>query len=570
MFNFFKKKKTKETIVMSGVGGKVGGSFDGVVTKADGSIKKVIPKQTNLITDLGWQSITGELQEKFEPDVFPDWGTNSRRYLIRGDNDHCGCVLGDGVGEPTVADIKLGHAVLADHTNYNLANSNKDKSWEWVGTEMPNETHPNHIKCTLRMTFKYTPDVQAYNLTELGLCIFPISAGTPYYNYEKYWAEQLTVSDSDKYKYSYILMTHALFKDSSGNAEVISLDVGDILTLNYYLDYYLDIRTHKGEITLKRINKDKTESLETYEYTCSLMGNLAMNVGNYDCFLPRPPSVCSSINSSGTAGKLATDVAIPLKYALTEEERPTSDFANFDIDSYTSGILAYRDHVMYSGLSTNNAIDYGVADTTWENIGAYYSNNLAYKRVLKGLLKVNPYLDTLAQSDVKWYYYSYNDITNGSNYNATDYLFADVNTSSYYSYDTGVYYPYSKPSQFLTDHVKRSYCNFTEEKDPELYSLYLPFAGSTHRVLMRFTYPTFDQGSHYTTLEDGSKDRYFRAIVFASAYMTGNSTHFCKDIFSSRYLLVFSNKETKRGIKINSNEFFQIGLESTIERWTGE
>ena len=514
------------------------------------------------------------MHEKTASEVFPDIGTWTSSEHVMGDNDWCGCVLGDGIAEPKTTDISLTHPVLADTTHGVTANSKIDKTWSFYATELPNESHPNHIKCTLKMTFKYTPDVQAYNLTELGLCIF--ASSTSFSAYEKYWAGQITASDSTKYWYSYILLTHALFKDVSGNATTVSLDVGDVLTLNYYLDYYIDIRTHKGEITLKRINKDKSESVETYEYTCSLLGNISYAHSEYDCFLPSPP-VVSNLFTYSSVGSLNKMQSIGLLMTLTEEELPTSDFANFNIDNYTAGLLDYRNHV-FAGNGTNTKyIDYTSSDSTWDypNIGS--GSYTRYKRLVLGLFKHNEYLDTLAQSEdyKKWFYNSYEDLKNSSSHTLTYFLASGKDLSYYTSY---VYpYPYTKPSTFLNNTDSLAYGNFSQEKDPDLYSLYLPFASTTRRAIVRYTYPTFNTGEHYVTQEDESKDRYHRTFLIATpdsmsrTTISGYSGYYVgKDTFRAVYAIVFANKETKRGIKINSNEFFQWGLESSIEKWTGE
>lgn len=197
--------------------GGVKGEFEGVVRRADGSIKETIPLQENLITKNGMLAL------------------NRKAYYTKSSAKRTGAVnlgyyLALGTGSGTVAenDIDL------------FAVWGAPRSQVYIGdtVENPNSEHPNHVVSTRRAFFRITNgDTNGVNLTELGF-----------------------VSTSDA---NYALFTHALIKDVNNAPTAITLLPGEILELNYYIKFYWDIRQTKQDVEVTTI-QDGNETKEAY------------------------------------------------------------------------------------------------------------------------------------------------------------------------------------------------------------------------------------------------------------------------------------------------------------------
>lgn len=197
--------------------GGVKGEFEGVVRRADGSIKETIPLQENLITKNGMLAL------------------NNKAYFTKSSAKMTGYVdfgyyLALGTGSGTVAenDIDLFAVWGAPRMQVGITDT----------VENPNSEHPNHVVSIRRAFFRITNgDTNGVNLTELGFA---------------------STTDAN-----YALFTHALIKDVSNAPTAITLLPGEILELNYYIKFYWDIRQTKQDVEVTTI-QDGNETKESY------------------------------------------------------------------------------------------------------------------------------------------------------------------------------------------------------------------------------------------------------------------------------------------------------------------
>lgn len=197
--------------------GGVKGEFEGVVRRADGSIKETIPLQENLITKNGMLALNNKA-----------YFTKSSAKMT--DYVDFGYYLALGTGSGTVAenDIDLFAVWGAPRIQAGITDT----------VENPNSEHPNHVVSIRKAFFRITNgDTNGVNLTELGFA---------------------STTDAN-----YALFTHALIKDVNNAPTAITLLPGEILELNYYIKFYWDIRQTKQDVEVTTI-QDGNETKESY------------------------------------------------------------------------------------------------------------------------------------------------------------------------------------------------------------------------------------------------------------------------------------------------------------------
>lgn len=538
MFNWFKKKK-KDTVTINTGNTSIAGRFNGTVYHKDGSVKQVIPEQCNLITDFGMRCFGNNFASLLLNNVLgnPDALSIGSGSIGGAFSDwKFGLIVGDGVASPAVTDKNLNSTslvCLAKTTNSTTRTWSNDTS----DYELPNNEHPNHMRCSTSCIFEFSPELNAYNLTELGLAFINNSntnVSTYQVDFEKYYKDssfKSSLSDSAKLDYLYALLTHANFKDNQNNNMTVSLEPGDKLDVTYTLDFYIDVRPVKGDIVVRRIDSNKQTVTENFEYTCTFMGDVQRVNTRY--LPPLAPTFKTSYTSDVDKGDVATN------YFLTEEEEPTSDFSNFDIDEYTQAVLEYRNQAFDNPLVTHNKLFYSSLETWYEKtIPPTLFYNDAGPKVVDGLIKNLSYLDPT------WVYKTTatNNLINSECYiiNTTNiYLFNAINsvTKSYFITSTGYY----------------GYGQFDSTNYPTEYALY-PSADSLDSVaLVRYTIPCFNYSRQ-------ASDSRIRAFVFHNNLGNINKLVYCS-------LLVLNNKANNRGLQKTATEYFQWCLKTTLTRY---
>lgn len=197
--------------------GGVKGEFEGVVRRADGSIKETIPLQENLITKNGMLVLNRKA-----------YYTKSSAKITEAVNFGYYLALGTGSGTVAEDDIDL----------FTVWGAPRSRAYIGDTVENPTPEHPNHVVSTRRAFFRITNgDTNGVNLTELGFA---------------------STSAAD-----YALFTHALIKDVNNAPTAITLLPGEILELNYYIKFYWDIRQTKQDVEVTTI-QDGNETKEAY------------------------------------------------------------------------------------------------------------------------------------------------------------------------------------------------------------------------------------------------------------------------------------------------------------------
>jgi hypothetical protein len=600
MFHWFKNKKNKKNnIILKGINSSVGGSFEATLEKANGD-KQHICRQHNMLTNTGYGLLTNTLdlsKECLEYMDYPNHGeydlqTDRRNYEYAiEDNNNTFLYLGDGTGEISEDDKVLFHtcaSVWYDSVSSRFILDKKD-------VEYPNEQHPNHIKMSAKRICTYICSKYAYNLTELGLGI-----PYPYNSYKDNSLEDWLHNNKkpDYYEqHFYCLLTHALFKDEEGNPLTISVAPGDKLTITYYLDYYIDVRTQKGEITIQRIGRDKQPYTEEFEYTLTLMDDLIMRCfGHYDGFnrMTCYPKVLGFSNGLYYGYKYDPDCntykasgsSFTITHSITEECLDNSNLSQFNIDDYTNAILDFRnkalthniDDSFYSNGSDSYWLDCGKTPPSW-----WYSFPEDFNENILGVRSaLNKYalgiLNNLTYVDRELFLPGeYSHEINGTTYTIKGYKVFSK------GYGDHTLQTFNKNSlyAFVSSPTGAQYGNFNKTDNPEEYSYYTTFTNPIKRAVVRYSLGTLsDPDYNYTITYDPENleySTYTRAMFIrignqdivpyeASGKGSVNSSIYTSNI-SARFLLVLNNKATNRGLKKTSNEYLQMVLESTVSKW---
>lgn len=215
----------------------IGGEFQAVIKRADGSVRYETPWQKNIVTDNGLRLLLGI--GLFDSDgVQGGFSTSSNLAAY--------CAVGDGNLPPAATDIKL-----ASFVAFNSASHSKTG-----GKDVPNAKHPNHINCWGQRTYVFT-GTTIYNkhLSEIGLCSW---------------------YDGGRYT----LTTHAQLKDSGGSPITLTLLEGEILEVTYRINFYYDVRRKTGTFKLKAISNGIITE-EVYDYFAQ---PYFFRAGDYDIF----------------------------------------------------------------------------------------------------------------------------------------------------------------------------------------------------------------------------------------------------------------------------------------------
>lgn len=539
MFNWFKKKK-KDTVTINTGNTSIAGRFNGTVYRKDGSVKQVIPEQCNIVTDFGMRCFGDNFSSLLLNNVLgnPDALSIGSGSIGNGTFSvfKFGLVVGDGVASPAVTDKNLNNTALVcisrDNSGNNRTWSNNESDYE-----LPNSEHPNYVKCSTSCVFEFSPEVSAYNLTELGLAFINNSitnVSTYILNFEKYYKDssfKSSLSDSAKLNYLYALLTHANFKDNQGNNMTVSLEPGDKLDVTYTLDFYVDIRPVKGDITVRRINSSKQTVTENFEYTCTFMGSLGR--GSLTSYPPIAPTFKDTYTSDVNKG-----IVDPYWY-ISEEEEPTSDFSNFDIDDYTQAVLEYRNQAFNNSNVTHSKITLSQTDSWYTpTISTSVNSTLFGYKIVDGIIKNLSYVDPSYLYDTSATY-----LGSESNFYITNsgvaVLLNNINSVT--------------KSYFITSSSKNAYGQFDSTNYPTEYALY-PNADSIDSVaLIRYTIPCFNYDRQ-------ASDSRLRAILFHTNQGSINKLYYAS-------LLVFRNKANNRGLQKTATEYFQWCLKTTLTRY---
>ena len=602
MFNWFKNKKNKKNnIILKGINSSVGGSFEATLEKANGD-KQYICRQHNMLTNTGYGLLTNTLdlsKDCLEYMDYPNHGeydlqTNRRndKYAIQ-DTNNTFLYLGDGTGEVSENDKVLFHTCASVWYNRDSSRFILDKK----DIEYPNEQHPNHIKMSAKRVCTYICSKYAYNLTELGLGV-----SYPLYFYKDNSLEDWLHNKKkpDYYEqHFYCLFTHALFKDEEGNPLTISVAPGDKLTITYYLDYYIDIRTQKGEITIQRIGSDKQPYTEEFEYTLTLMDNLCMRCCGHNDGYNSPscyPKVLGFSNGlyygynydSNYNTYKASGSSFTITHSVTEEFLNSSNLSQFNIDNYTNAILDFR----------NKALTHNIDDSYYDNSTGYYC---LYSE------KTPPSWWYSFPEDFDEYIFGVGSalnkyalcILNNLNYvdrelflpgrysheiNGTTYTVDSCKTFSKGYYDASyTMQTFDKNSlyNFISSPTGVKYGNFNKTDNPEEYSYYTTFTNPIKRAVVRYSLGTLSDPSYNYTITYDPENLEYSTYTRAMFIKIGNQDIVPYEVagkrtvdsssnisnLSARFLLVLNNKATNRGLKKTSNEYLQMVLESTVSKW---
>lgn len=605
MFHWFKNKKSKKNkennIIFKGINSSVGGSFEATLEKANGE-KQHICRQHNMLTNTGYGLLTNTLdlsKDCLEYMDYPNHGeydlqTNrlGSKYAIQ-DTTNTFLFLGDGTGEVSEDDKVLFHtcaSVWYDRDSSRFRLEKKD-------VEYPNEQHPNHIKMSAKRICTYICSKYAYNLTELGLGVsYPL-----YFRTDNSLEDWLHNNKKPEYyeQHFYCLFTHALFKDEEGNPLTISVAPGDKLTITYYLDYYIDIRTQKGEITIQRIGSDKQPYTEEFEYTLTLMDDILIRCfGHNDGYSSAScyPKVLGFGNGLYYGYNYTPDYntykasgsSFTINFSVTEECLDNSKLSQFNIDDYTNAVLDFRNKAL-----THNSID----DTFYASSeGDYYlycgktppswwysfpedfnqttlGGGFAFHKYALGILNNLSYVDRELFLPG-----NYSHEINGTTYTVNGYK---VFSKEYPNSWTLLTFDKNSLYDFISSSTGTKYGNFNKTDNPEEYSYYTTFTNPTKRAVVRYSLGTLSDPSYNYTItydpENLEYSTYTRAMfirvgdqdivpyeVIGTRFV--DSSNLTSNI-SARFLLVLNNKATNRGLKKTSNEYLQMVLESTVSKW---
>lgn len=601
MFHWFKNKKSKKNnIIFKGINSSVGGSFEATLEKANGD-KQHICRQHNMLTNTGYGLLTNTLdlsKDCLEYMDYPNHGEydlqtdrKNHKYAIE-DNNNTFLYLGDGTGEISEDDKVLFHTCASVWYNNGSSRFILDKK----DVEYPNEQHPNHIKMSAKRICTYICSKYAYNLTELGLGI-----SYPFNFYEDNSLEDWLHNNKkpDYYEqHFYCLFTHALFKDEEGNPLTISVAPGDKLTITYYLDYYIDVRTQKGEITIQRIGRDKQPYTEEFEYTLTLMDDLHMRCfGHYDGFNRKTcyPKVLGFSNSLYYGYKYDPDYntykasgsSFTITRSVTEECLDNSNLSQFNIDNYTNAILDFRnkalthniDDSFYSNGSGSYWLYCGNTPPSWwyDFPEDFNQNRLGVRSELNkyalGILNNLTYVDRELFLPG-----NYSHEINGTTYTIEGFKVFSVVYGNNHTLRT-----FNKNSlyDFISSSTGAQYGNFNKTDNPEEYSYYTTFTNPIKRAVVRYSLGTLSDPSYNYTITYDPENLEYSTYTRAMFISIGNQDivpyeasdkgsvdfSYSTSNISARFLLVLNNKATNRGLKKTSNEYLQMVLESTVSKW---
>ena len=607
MFHWFKNKKSKKNkennIIFKGINSSVGGSFEATLEKANGE-KQHICRQHNMLTNTGYGLLTNTLdlsKDCLEYMDYPNHGeydlqTNRRgdKYAIQ-DTTNTFLYLGDGTGEISEDDKVLFHTCASVWYDRDSSRFRLDKK----DVEYPNEQHPNHIKMSVKRICTYICSKYAYNLTELGL-------GVSYpYGFHPYRDNTLEdwLHNNKKPEYYeqhfYCLFTHALFKDEEGNPLTISVAPGDKLTITYYLDYYIDIRTQKGEITIQRIGSDKQPYTEEFEYTLTLMDDILIRCfGHNDGYNSTScyPKVLGFSNGLYYGYNYTPDYntykasgsSFTITHSVTEECLDSSNLSQFNIDNYTNAVLDFRNKAL-----THNSIDdtyyaSGEGDyylhcgntppSWWYSFPEDFDKHLfgersALNKYALGILNNLSYVDReLFLPGI------YSHEINGTTYTIK---YSKVFSQEYPNSHTLLTFDKDSLYNFISSSTGTKYGNFNKTDNPEEYSYYTTFTNPIKRAVVRYSLGTLSDPSYNYTITYDPENLEYSTYTRAMFIRVGNqditpyevigtrfveASNFTSNI-SARFLLVLNNKATNRGLKKTSNEYLQMVLESTVSKW---
>lgn len=602
MFNWFKNKKNKKNnIIFKGINSSVGGSFEATLEKANGE-KQHICRQHNMLTNTGYGLLTNTLdlsKDCLEYMDYPNHGeydlqTNrdGSKYAIQ-DTDNTFLYLGDGTGEISEDDKVLFHTCASVWYDQDSSRFRLDKK----DVEYPNEQHPNHIKMSVKRICTYICSKYAYNLTELGL-------GVPYplYFYKNNSLEDWLHNNKKPEYYEqhfYCLFTHALFKDEEGNPLTISVAPGDKLTITYYLDYYIDIRTQKGEITIQRIGSDKQPYTEEFEYTLTLMDDILIrcfghNDGYNKCSCY--PKVLGFGNNLYYGYNYSPDYntykasssSFTITHSVTEECLDSSNLSQFNIDDYTNAVLDFRNKALAHNsiddtYDTSSEGDYylfceNTPPSWWYSFPEDFNKHLfgersALNKYALGILNNLNYVDReLFLPGI------YSHEINGTTYTIK---YSKVFSQEYPNSPTLLTFGKDSLYDFISSSTGTKYGNFNKTDNPEEYSYYTTFTNPIKRAVVRYSLGTLSDPSYNYTITYDPENLEYSTYTRAMFIRVGGQditpyevigTRFVEESnsisnISARFLLVLNNKATNRGLKKTSNEYLQMVLESTVSKW---
>lgn len=605
MFHWFKNKKSKKNkknnIIFKGINSSVGGSFEATLEKANGE-KQYICRQHNMLTNTGYGLLTNTLdlsKDCLEYMDYPNHGeydlqTNRKgsKYAIQ-DAANTFLFLGDGTGEISEDDKVLFHTCASVWYDRDSSKFRLDKK----DVEYPNEQHPNHIKMSAKRICTYICSKYAYNLTELGLGVpYPL-----YFRKDNSLEDWLHNNGKPEYyeQHFYCLFTHALFKDEEGNPLTISVAPGDKLTITYYLDYYIDIRTQKGEITIQRIGRDKQPYTEEFEYTLTLMDDILMRCFGHDdgynrcsCY-PKVLGFSNGLYCGYTYDPdyntyKASGSSFTIAFSVTEECLDSSNLSQFNIDDYTNAVLDFRnkalahnsiDETYYASSEGDYYLYCGNTPPSWwydfpEDFDKYlFGERSALNKYALGILNNLNYVDReLFLPGI------YSHEINGTTYTIK---YSKVFSQEYPNSHTLLTFDKDSLYGFISSSTGTKYGNFNKTDNPEEYSYYTTFTNPTKRAVVRYSLGTLSDPSYNYTItydpENLEYSTYTRAmfirvgnqdIVPYEAIDTGSVDAWNNTSnISARFLLVLNNKATNRGLKKTSNEYLQMVLESTVSKW---
>lgn len=236
---------------------QVSGEFEITIKRSDGTIRQHIPKQKNLITNNGLKSLTGTYG--FENRKF----TTSKGLEIIPDQEHSYyglfntsktfLLIGSGNAQPQKNDIKLGKYLFSVRDISNISNITATPPT----TELP-------TKYSFEQTYTYIfQGIEGHNLTELGLAFIRESM----YQYHP------TQTPNPENQSHYVLLTHALIKNSEGHPAAITLQEGEILEIAYTFKVYYDVSFRKSKINITTIpNLSEPENVSVKEYDMAIQG----------------------------------------------------------------------------------------------------------------------------------------------------------------------------------------------------------------------------------------------------------------------------------------------------------
>lgn len=602
MFNWFKNKKNKKNnIIFKGINSSVGGSFEATLEKANGE-KQHICRQHNMLTNTGYGLLTNTLdlsKDCLEYMDYPNHGEydlqtnrNGSKYAIQ-DTDNTFLYLGDGTGEISEDDKVLFHTCASVWYDQDSSRFRLDKK----DVEYPNEQHPNHIKMSVKRICTYICSKYAYNLTELGL-------GVPYplYFYKNNSLEDWLHNNKKPEYYEqhfYCLFTHALFKDEEGNPLTISVAPGDKLTITYYLDYYIDIRTQKGEITIQRIGSDKQPYTEEFEYTLTLMDDILIrcfghNDGYNKCSCY--PKVLGFGNNLYYGSNYSPDYntykasssSFTITHSVTEECLNSSNLSQFNIDDYTNAVLDFRnkalahnsiDDTYYISSEGDYYLFCGNTPPSWwysfpEDFNKHlFGERSALNKYALGILNNLNYVDReLFLPGI------YSHEINGTTYTIK---YSKVFSQEYPNSYTLLTFDKDSLYDFISSSTGTKYGNFNKTDNPEEYSYYTTFTNPIKRAVVRYSLGTLSDPSYNYTITYDPENLEYSTYTRAMFIRVGGQditpyevigTRFVEESnsisnISARFLLVLNNKATNRGLKKTSNEYLQMVLESTVSKW---